>query len=127
MVIPAKMAQVIAGLLEIGTPFLCLEVRGMKPETVNYTSKVDGKKASFAFYDIATETIGENSKQMKVSMDLPKGATIQADGRVLDEKGNPIPNPFKKGDKVIVTVRGIAVDKGVTKIQAQQLEPWADK
>jgi len=127
MNIPPKMQPIVGGLLATGIPFVLLEARGCKPESINYTSKVDGKKASFSYNELPCETLGESSKQVSVRLDLPKGSTLAADGRVLNDKGEPVPSPFKKGDKVLVVVKGIETKMGQTKIQAIQVEPWSDK
>lgn len=94
-------------------PFIYVEYRGFKAETIKYTDK-KGKAAEFEKVTLACETLGEDSQQLAISRDL-----------TVEEKAIGSANlksPYKKGDRLFVVIRGYATQFGKAEATAASVE-----
>jgi len=104
---------VIKKLIEKSIPFLIVDYRGFKAETIEYTNK-KGKAASFDKMTLACETLGEESQQIPITRDLTE-----------DEKRIGVANckpHYKKGDRLLVILTSYANQYGRAEARALSVE-----
>ena len=98
-------------LLAQGKCVMIGEFRGGKAERIDYTDKKSGKRAHFNRVAHAFET-GASGEQARVTERMPDDADVKA--HVV---------PFKKGQRLLVVVEAIDVEKGNRTIAASELIP----
>jgi len=111
----------ILGLAAMSVPFVLVEVRGAKAETINYTSGKTGRAESFSRVNYTCEGLGESAYSLSVSVKPQEGVTANPQGKCINKQGEIVPFEFKKGDKVIVLFNRMTDDKGVKSCQAIQI------
>lgn len=121
---PKDIPEIIHALINTSTPFIKVEIRGYKPETIEYIDRKSGAKASFSRVNVLAESIDPaNAKQFKISLNVPPDAEIKGpkDSASLFKLGTdqPYPMGFKRGDLAIFVVASIMEDKGNISIQAK--------
>jgi hypothetical protein len=101
-----------AALLQSGKAVMIGEWRGYMPETINYTAKT-GKAASFGRLNHSIE-FGEGTsvQSIPVSQSVPDGT---------DPAGVVV--PFKKGQRVLVVLDSMEVEKGKRSARSTGIHP----
>jgi len=101
-------AVTVASLLDAGKAIMSGEWRGYAPETIKYTSKKDGKAASFGRI-VHTVEVGDGNRveAVKVSQAVPDGTDPES-----------VAVTFKKGQRVLVAVDSMEVEKGTRSVRA---------
>ena|ERR1700677_2563121 len=97
----AKAIEQVMKLLEAGKVAFIGEWRGFTPETINYVNK-QGKASSFGRV-VHTVEVGEGQRveAIKVSSPVQDGVNPET-----------VQVPFKRGQRVLIQVDGLEVDRG---------------
>jgi hypothetical protein len=98
----ALSSEVIGKALMAGSCLFVGEWRGAKPETVKYVSKKTGQPAQFGKLTHVVET-GEGATFASVDV-----TEMVPDG--VDPAAHPV--PFKRGDRILVSVKSLEDDFG---------------
>ncbi len=112
MQLDKQVMEAVGAALGQGKCVFVGEWRGYQPETINYTNKA-GKPASFSRISHLVEVGSDNRVEgVKANESMPEG---------IDPKTVPV--PFKKGQRVLLEVESVEVERGnktlrVSKIHA---------
>jgi hypothetical protein len=98
-------------LLAQGKCVMVAEFRGGKAETINYTDKKSGKRAHFNRLAHAFE-VGAAGDQVRVTERQPDDADM-----------SKVHIPHKKGQRMLIVVEAIEVEKGNKMVSASELVP----
>ncbi len=106
--IPDEKLPIIAEMAATGIVAV-FEIRGQKPETVEYVSKKDGKAGSFSRVAVAAELLG-TGEQVLVHFGMPRG-----------QKGEIPTLPFKRGESAVAVLTGLVSQRGMMTAQVTHM------
>jgi hypothetical protein len=107
-----KEHELVTKLTDAGKCVSVAEWRGSAPETINYTNK-KGQPAKFSRIVHAVEVVdGLRVEALKVMQSVPDG---------VDPAGVVV--PFKRGQRVVVEVDTVEVDKGNRTVRSNAIHP----
>jgi hypothetical protein len=113
----AQLNATTQGCINASKPFIIVEHRGGKAETIKYTDK-KGKSAEFSKFTMSCETLGDDATQLAISRDLTE------DEKKVDVK--TLKSPYKRGARLFIVLSGYNMAMGKAEARAISCEVIED-